>query len=1263
MSKDCFFRISISQRYIVWNRSFPFHRCLFRSTGFLRGAGQADPTFTRLWQHQTSCVGLSAANSSILLFLPPSRAGGLLDAVWMMPTEPTFCSRFCGATKNQTGKNPIYYQFSQHRKGTKPMFFIERRSDPMNQPVGRRLFKRPFESDINNVSINNALSRTSVGPPHDPEQGCKAVKFAESDIEQPPKAAATRKRIAPPPPLPSLAHLPPLSASGSISAALPPLSASRTPLSTSLTPTVENLQLYSPYYNPITPADTTFFSNYWHSYWQQQNQQNCYNSLTSVQKAPDVYRQLSLDSSQHSSQPVPNPSACQQTGNHPDRWPTLNLYQIKENSDQFSRPTPPASNCSAQSAPQFPHRSTPDPQSQSRLKSPQQKRAHSRRCSSTHLPPPANTPDKSGMEVMMESLRGHQMASLQHSSSHLVQRRPASLQHPCASLPLNILNGSGCSMSQSGCVPQTPVSAPVDGHRPIKFEQPSGDSTPTGYQDMDGFSQGPSGVLPPPASAPLPISQNNNNSHSRAVTPATSMANQHTFLTHQSSFTGLPEQYEMKMSPQSNVGTPQPGGDMHQHHPLRRAQSHANSSSSGPAFKLEPLAPIPQQSQTQGNRIGSSNGSTQSTTVPHSLQQTLGHQALMTAAVNNVGGVDSNITLWQFLLELLSTNEHNHLIQWTNTEGEFKLLDAEAVARLWGSRKGKPHMNYDKLSRALRYYYDKNIVKKVNGQKFVYRFVVPPHNQESASNNVGNVNVNTNMSTTDAVLYAMNRSNNAQHSNNSTFDESMFTSPFLNHSNTSNQNIRTSAHSVSGTPCSSIAESHEPKSNTTANGSNNKCASNGAGTPSPINSSCSPTGSVESSSGVSSAGTTSSNLSETLYGNLLGTAVSSATTNSAALLHSLRPSTSTCADRQGPSPSSTYQSQTQHQQYGSRPQSRPSSTSSTNASQQKCQSRKRKTPLDSMDISCSTGGLGGGGPGSAFSACVSSISSGYASQSPASSMASMPKINCTSAPNNSTSSCSSGLSRRGNRPQPLDLTSVNTLSSSMNGLMAAAAASAQPSPSLNATCGGLPPISPALINFYSAAASLSAGLMHHQHMQNSPLMGHFAAALASPAAAYAAALANSVNSPIVSAAGGSSMFGGGSNLSSLSTPICHQLRTPQAPNMLAAALAASAAGHLTPQQPQQQQFFQFPPTSLAANFTSNALAMAMLSPGLHSPALFNAAMALSTPSAHTKSLNGNGGMGATRSPDALKTPIGPTLRELSFENHFAQLANAMSKKC
>ncbi|CAD6190788.1 unnamed protein product [Caenorhabditis auriculariae] len=89
---------------------------------------------------------------------------------------------------------------------------------------------------------------------------------------------------------------------------------------------------------------------------------------------------------------------------------------------------------------------------------------------------------------------------------------------------------------------------------------------------------------------------------------------------------------------------------------------------------------------------------------------------------------DSNITLWQFLLELLVHGDHPELIKWTAREGEFKLVDAEAVARLWGQRKAKPHMNYDKLSRALRYYYEKNIIKKVIGQKFVYRFVTNPEN-------------------------------------------------------------------------------------------------------------------------------------------------------------------------------------------------------------------------------------------------------------------------------------------------------------------------------------------------------------------------------------------------------------------------------------------------------------------------------------------------------------------------------------------------------
>ena len=39
--------------------------------------------------------------------------------------------------------------------------------------------------------------------------------------------------------------------------------------------------------------------------------------------------------------------------------------------------------------------------------------------------------------------------------------------------------------------------------------------------------------------------------------------------------------------------------------------------------------------------------------------------------------MDSNITLWQFLLELLVQGENPNLIQWTNNEGEFKVSERE----------------------------------------------------------------------------------------------------------------------------------------------------------------------------------------------------------------------------------------------------------------------------------------------------------------------------------------------------------------------------------------------------------------------------------------------------------------------------------------------------------------------------------------------------------------------------------------------------------
>ncbi|CAM5174760.1 unnamed protein product [Eretmochelys imbricata] len=81
------------------------------------------------------------------------------------------------------------------------------------------------------------------------------------------------------------------------------------------------------------------------------------------------------------------------------------------------------------------------------------------------------------------------------------------------------------------------------------------------------------------------------------------------------------------------------------------------------------------------------------------------------------------IQLWHFILELLQKEEFHHVIAWQQGEyGEFVIKDPDEVARLWGRRKCKPQMNYDKLSRALRYYYNKRILHKTKGKRFTYKF-------------------------------------------------------------------------------------------------------------------------------------------------------------------------------------------------------------------------------------------------------------------------------------------------------------------------------------------------------------------------------------------------------------------------------------------------------------------------------------------------------------------------------------------------------------
>ncbi|CAG2112714.1 unnamed protein product [Medioppia subpectinata] len=91
-------------------------------------------------------------------------------------------------------------------------------------------------------------------------------------------------------------------------------------------------------------------------------------------------------------------------------------------------------------------------------------------------------------------------------------------------------------------------------------------------------------------------------------------------------------------------------------------------------------------------------------------------------------GSGSHIHLWQFLKELLSQPQlYGSYIRWMDRQkGVFKIEDSVRVARLWGKRKNRPAMNYDKLSRSIRQYYKKGIMKKTErSQRLVYQFCHP----------------------------------------------------------------------------------------------------------------------------------------------------------------------------------------------------------------------------------------------------------------------------------------------------------------------------------------------------------------------------------------------------------------------------------------------------------------------------------------------------------------------------------------------------------
>lgn len=124
--------------------------------------------------------------------------------------------------------------------------------------------------------------------------------------------------------------------------------------------------------------------------------------------------------------------------------------------------------------------------------------------------------------------------------------------------------------------------------------------------------------------------------------------------------------------------------------------------------------------------------------------------------------------LWDFLQQLLndSMQRYTNYIAWKNRDsGVFKIVDPPGLAKLWGIQKNHLSMNYDKMSRALRYYYRVNILRKVQGERHCYQFLRNPSELKSIKN-------------ISLLRQQMNQSASGTGSTPSTPTTPTFTSPF-----------------------------------------------------------------------------------------------------------------------------------------------------------------------------------------------------------------------------------------------------------------------------------------------------------------------------------------------------------------------------------------------------------------------------------------------------------------------------------------------------
>jgi len=89
-----------------------------------------------------------------------------------------------------------------------------------------------------------------------------------------------------------------------------------------------------------------------------------------------------------------------------------------------------------------------------------------------------------------------------------------------------------------------------------------------------------------------------------------------------------------------------------------------------------------------------------------------------------------SIVLWNFLWALLADNNYQGIIKWIDRPTlSFRVLQPEALARLWGTVKKNRAMNWGKLMKVIDLYLRKNILKQ-GDEKMVFHFVLIPQSPE-----------------------------------------------------------------------------------------------------------------------------------------------------------------------------------------------------------------------------------------------------------------------------------------------------------------------------------------------------------------------------------------------------------------------------------------------------------------------------------------------------------------------------------------------------